>query len=100
MFLDSKNRVIKEELVSVGTLNSSLIHPREVFKSAIKESANSVILVHNHPSGDCSPSKDDVEVSERLGKVGKVLEIEVVDHVIVGDGFWSWKRGGWKEGKN
>jgi len=71
LLLDSKNRVIKEELISVGTLNSSLVHPREVFKSAIKESANAIILVHNHPSGDCEASKGDEETTFRLVTIGK-----------------------------
>jgi DNA repair protein RadC len=91
--LDTKNRVIERPvLVSRGTLNSSLIHPREVFKEAIKRSANAVILVHNHPSGDCSPSSDDLKVTEKLVSAGELLGIKVLDHVIVGDGFhWSWK---------
>jgi DNA repair protein RadC len=98
LLLDTKNVVIKEVLVSEGTLNSSLIHPREVFKEAIKESSNSIILVHNHPSGDCSPSDEDIEVTEKLKEVGDSLSIKVLDHVIVGTfsekdnkkGYWSW----------
>ena len=84
LHLNSKNRVIKDELVSIGTLNASLIHPREVFKSAIKESANSIILVHNHPSGDPAPSVEDEEVTERLFDAGDLLDIKVLDHVIIG----------------
>lgn len=84
LHLNSKNRVIKDELVSIGTLNASLIHPREVFKSAIKESANSIILVHNHPSGDPAPSEEDEEVTERLFDAGDLLDIKVLDHVIIG----------------
>jgi DNA repair protein RadC len=91
LHLDSKNRVIKDEIVSIGTLNASIIHPREVFKSAIKESVNSIILVHNHPSGDVTPSSEDEEITMRLFEAGKLLDIKVLDHVIVGDGYWSWK---------
>ncbi len=84
LHLNSKNRVIKDELVSIGTLNAYLIHPREVFKSAIKESANSIILVHNHPSGDPAPSEEDEEVTGRLFDAGDLLDIKVLDHVIIG----------------
>ena len=84
LHLNSKNRVIKDELVSIGTFNASLIHPREVFKSAIKESANSIILVHNHPSGDPAPSEEDEEVTGRLFDAGDLLDIKVLDHVIIG----------------
>lgn len=91
LHLDTKNCVTNEDIVSVGTLNSSLIHPRELFKSAIKESANSIILAHNHPSGDPSPSKEDREVTERVREAGKLLGINVFDHVIVGKGtYWSF----------
>ena len=90
LFLDTKNIIIDKELVSVGTLNSSLIHPREVFKGAIKASANSVILVHNHPSGDNSPSKGDEEVTKIIKNAGDLLGIKVLDHIIIGrDGYTS-----------
>ena len=90
--LDTKNRIIeKPVLVSRGTLNASLIHPREVFKEAIRRSANSVILVHNHPSGDVEPSSDDLQVTEKLVSAGSLLGIKVLDHVIVGEKWWSWK---------
>jgi len=92
LHLDTKNTVLKEEIVSVGTLNGAIIHPRELFKSAIKESANSVILVHNHPSGDPTPSREDKEVTERVIEAGKLLDIDVLDHVIIGNGsYWSFK---------
>ena len=92
LHLDSKNRIIKEETVSIGTLTASLIHPREVFKSAIKESANSIILVHNHPSGDSAPSQEDKEITEKLFDAGELLGINVLDHVIVGkENYWSFK---------
>ncbi|MBI2667891.1 JAB domain-containing protein, partial [Candidatus Woesearchaeota archaeon] len=90
VLLDTKNKVISVKEISVGTLNSSLIHPREVFKEAIKESANSIILVHNHPSGDCSPSKEDIKVTKDLIRVSKILDIKLLDHVIIGKKYWSW----------
>ena len=89
LLLDSKNRIIKEELISVGTLNSSLVHPREVFKSAIKESANAIILVHNHPSGDCEASESDKETTIRLLAIGRILNIQLVDHIIIGNDTWK-----------
>lgn len=84
ILLDTKNRVIKDEIVSVGTLNSSLTHPREIFKFAVKESANSVVLVHNHPSGDCTPSDEDKQITEILSKAGEIMNIKVLDHIIIG----------------
>ena len=84
VLLNTKNRIIREILVSRGTLESSLVHPREVFKEAIRESASAVIFVHNHPSGDPQPSSDDIELTERLVKAGKLLGIRVLDHVIIG----------------
>ena len=84
LLLDTKNNVIGEHLISVGTLNASLIHPREVFNPAIKASANAIILVHNHPSGDSTPSSEDKEVTKMLYNAGHLLKIKVVDHVIIG----------------
>lgn len=82
--LNTKNRVILKETVSIGTLSSSLVHPREVFKPLIRFSCGSVILTHNHPSGICTPSSDDLAITNRLVEAGKLLGIEVVDHVILG----------------
>ncbi|MCK5643736.1 MAG: DNA repair protein RadC [Gammaproteobacteria bacterium] len=91
LHLDTKNKIQKAETISIGTLNGTLIHPREIFKSAIKESANSIILVHNHPSGDPAPSDEDISITKRLIKAGELLNIKVLDHVIVGDGrYWSY----------
>jgi len=91
LYLDTRNSIIKEETISIGTLDSALIHPREVFKNAIKESAFSIILVHNHPSGDCTPSKEDIGITERLKEAGELLNIKVLDHVIIGKGkHWSY----------
>lgn len=93
LFLDTKNRIIDEELISVGTLNASLVHPREVFNPAIKASANAIILVHNHPSGDCIPSKEDEEITKKLFDAGDILGINVLDHVVIGkDGYHSIKQ--------
>jgi len=91
LMLNSKNNIIGEQLVSKGTLDAALIEPREVFRSAIKNSASKVILVHNHPSGDPSPSEEDIGVTKKLIEAGKLVDINVLDHVIVGDGiWWSW----------
>ncbi|GBE04787.1 MAG TPA: JAB domain-containing protein [Nitrospirae bacterium] len=84
--LNSKNRVFKESVVSDGTLTSSLVHPREVFRYAIKEAAASVLFIHNHPSGDPTPSRDDIEITERLAATGKIVGINVLDHIIISDG--------------
>jgi DNA repair protein RadC len=86
LLLDSKNRVIREERISEGTLTSALVHPREAFTPAIRESAASLILVHNHPSGDPTPSREDVEITRRLVDGGKLLGIGVLDHIIIGQG--------------
>ena len=95
ILLNTKNHVIRLETVSIGTLNSTSVHPREIFKLAVKYSAAAIILVHNHPSGDPAPSKDDLEVTKRLVEVGKVLGIDVLDHIVIGDGkFVSFKEKG------
>lgn len=89
--LDSKNRIIKEETVSVGILNASIVHPREIFKCAIRNSANSIIIVHNHPSGDPTPSPEDMRITKKLISGGELVGIKVLDHVIVGEGYWSYR---------
>ncbi len=94
VLLNTKNEVIEAPVVSVGTLSASLVHPREVFKPAIRASAASVILAHNHPSGKVEPSREDRDVTSRLGEAAQVLGIEVLDHVIVGDGYCSMKEHG------
>ncbi len=86
LLLDARNRLLREVKVSEGTLTNSLIHPREAFRDAVREAANSVIFIHNHPSGDPSPSRDDIIVTERLKSAGEVIGINVLDHVIIGDG--------------
>ena len=86
VYLDTKNRVIADETVSMGSLNTNIVHPREVFKKAIEKSAASIILVHNHPSGDPTPSSEDIELTKRMLEAGNLLGIAVFDHVIIGDG--------------
>ncbi len=93
LLLDSKNRIIKEELISVGTLNSSLVHPREVFKEAIKNSANAIILVHNHPSGDCEPSEQDFLINNIIKKSADLLNIKLLDYIIISkDNYYSFEK--------
>jgi DNA repair protein RadC len=87
--LNTKNMVIAVETISVGSLSSSIVHPREVFKNPIKRSAAAIVLVHNHPSGDPSPSKEDLDITRRLAEVGKLLGIDVLDHIIIGDNRWT-----------
>jgi len=92
VLLNTRNKIIGITNVSVGTLNTNLVHPREVFKDAIIHSAASVVLVHNHPSGDPEPSEDDLEITKRLVQSGKILGIEVMDHIIVTKNkFFSFK---------
>ena len=95
VLLDSRSRLIKVAEVSVGSLDASLVHPREVFNEAISASAASVIFAHNHPSGDPTPSEDDIKLSQRLAAAGDIIGIDVLDHVVVGDNsFISLKREG------
>jgi len=82
-FLDTRNQEIQREIISVGTLNANLVHPREVFEPAIKHTAAQIIVAHNHPSGNPEPSDDDIAITRRLQEAGKILGIEVLDHVIV-----------------
>lgn len=82
--LNVKNDVISEEIVSQGTINSSIVHPREVFQNAIKNGAAAIIVTHNHPSGDPSPSDEDIQVTKRLQETGKIIGIPILDHVIIG----------------
>ena len=96
ILLDSKNSVISIETVSIGTVNASIVHPREVLKPALMKSATSLILVHNHPTGQTSPSREDILLTRRFEKCGRILGIEIVDHIIIGDGSYeSLKEGGY-----
>ena len=95
ILLDTRGQLIKISEISIGSLDSSIVHPREVFKEALSASAASVIFVHNHPSGDPEPSEDDVKLTERLASAGEVMGIDVLDHVIIGDNkYLSLKREG------
>lgn len=85
LFLNTKNHVIGQETLSIGSLNASIVHPREVFLAAIKRSSASIICVHNHPSGDPTPSPEDIEITRRLVEAGSIIGIDVLDHVIIGD---------------
>jgi DNA repair protein RadC len=95
LLLDTRSRLIRIAGISIGSLDASIVHPREVFKEAVSASAASVIFVHNHPSGDPAPSEDDIKLTKRLAEAGEIMGIEVLDHVIIGgDGFRSLKREG------
>ena len=95
LILNAKNHVMARENISIGTLNSSAVHPRELFKAAIRRSAAAIILVHNHPSGDPEPSSEDLEVTAKLVEAGKIVGIQVLDHIIIGDNiFVSFKAKG------
>jgi len=92
LLLDTKNRLLKIETISSGILDASLVHPREVFYAAIQEMASSIILVHNHPSGNIIPSAQDIEITKTMIEAGKIMNIEVIDHIIIGEGkFLSLK---------
>lgn len=88
VFLNSKNEVLKVRTITVGSLNASVITPRELFREAISHNSASVIVAHNHPSGDPTPSKEDIDVTKRLVQAGEYVGIEVLDHVVLGDGRW------------
>jgi DNA repair protein RadC len=95
LHMDGKNRILCVDSVSVGSLNQSIVHPREVFKTALLSSAAGIILVHNHPTGDPTPSREDLEITRRLKEAGDLLGIRVLDHVIVGsDGVCSFAERG------
>ena len=95
LLLDTRNQLIKVSEISVGSLDTSVVHPREVFKEAISASAASVIFVHNHPSGDPTASEDDIKLTKRLAEAGEVVGIDVLDHIIIGDkNYLSLKREG------
>ena len=95
ILLNPRNKIIGISTISIGTLNASLVHPREVFKDAIVHTAASVVLAHNHPSGDPEPSEDDLKITKKLVESGKILGIEVLDHIIITkNGFKSFKEEG------
>lgn len=88
LLLDSKNRLIREVCVSEGSLNASIVHPREVFSPAVRESAAAVLFIHNHPSGDPAPSREDIELTQRLREAGELMGIRVLDHIVIGNGSY------------
>lgn len=91
ILLNNKNRIIKEQQISLGTINKSLIHPRECFAPAIEHRAAAIILVHNHPSGDANPSTQDIEITKRLVEVGELVGIKVIDHIVISkDCYYSF----------
>ena len=89
LILDTKNQVKKEKVISIGSLNASIVHPREIFYEAIMESAASLILFHNHPSGDPTPSREDISLTRRLTKAGKLMGIDVLDHLVIGQNNYA-----------
>ena len=89
--LDIKNKPINVSVVSTGSINSSVVHPREVFKTAILSNANSIVVAHNHPSGNTKPSSNDFNITVRLGECGEILGIPLLDHIIVGDDYYSFR---------
>ncbi|MCE1226333.1 MAG: DNA repair protein RadC [Geobacteraceae bacterium] len=95
LLLDGKNRITRKVQVSEGSLNQSIVHPREVFAPAVRESAAAVIFIHNHPSGDPAPSREDREITRRLKEAGDILGTKVLDHIIIGDGsYYSFVESG------
>ena len=85
LFLNVKNQILHKQTIFIGSLNASIVHPREIFREAVKRSAASIICAHNHPSGNPTPSAEDVDVTKRLLEAGKLMGIELLDHVIIGD---------------
>ncbi|MGE8078438.1 RadC family protein [Peribacillus loiseleuriae] len=85
LYLNTKNQVLHKQTIFIGSLNASIVHPREVYKEAFRRSAASIICLHNHPSGDPSPSREDIEVTKRLVECGKIIGIELLDHIIIGE---------------
>ena len=94
LHLDGKNRIIAVDVSSIGSLNQSIVHPREIYKTALLSSAAAIICIHNHPTGDSTPSSEDLEVTRRLKEAGQLLGIKVLDHIIVGDNYYSFVENG------
>ncbi len=95
LLLDTKNKVISKELISIGSLNMTIVHPREVFNAAIRQSAASILCIHNHPSGDPTPSQEDIQLTNRLAEAGKIVGIELLDHLVIsGSDYVSLKEKG------
>lgn len=94
IYLDNKKRIIKEKLLFVGTINYSIVHPREIFKEAYLLSATSIICIHNHPSLDITPSKEDINLTINLKQIGELFGIPIIDHIIIGNGYYSFCENG------
>ena len=95
LYLNTKNGVLKQEVISIGSLSANVVHPREVFRTACMVSASSIIVAHNHPSGDPAPSREDIELTKKLAEAGKMIGIELLDHVILGqDRNYGFKENG------
>jgi DNA repair protein RadC len=92
--LDGKNKIVCIEIISIGSLNQSIVHPREVFKSALLSNAAALILLHNHPTGDPQPSREDLSITKRLCEAGEILGIKVLDHIIIGETYYSFVSNG------
>ncbi len=91
-YLDTRNQEIEREIISIGSLNANLVHPREVFEPAIKHTAAQILIAHNHPSGNTDPSEEDIEITKKLVEAGKILGIEIIDHVVVSsESYYSFK---------
>jgi DNA repair protein RadC len=84
LYLNSRNKIIHDEVITIGSLDANIVHPREIFRPAIEYGANTIILAHNHPSGDCRPSAADIEVNSKLQEIGSLLQIPLVDHLVIG----------------
>ena len=89
VMLDSKCKMIRDCVISIGTVNASLITPREVFSEALKFEAVGIVLLHNHPSGDATPSRNDVAVTRRIAQAGSLLGIDLIDHIVIGDNSYT-----------
>lgn len=94
LHLDGKNRIICMDLVSIGSLNQSIVHPREVFKTACLSNAAAIILVHQHPTGDPTPSSEDIAITRRMKEAGEIMGIKALDHIIVGESYLSFVEAG------
>jgi DNA repair protein RadC len=94
LHLDGKNRIVCFDIVSVGSLNQSIVHPRELFKTALLSSAAALILVHNHPTGDPTPSREDLSITKRLCEAGEIIGVKVLDHIVCGSSYYSFVSNG------
>jgi len=96
LVLNNKNRLLKNAMISAGTISEAIVHPREVFRDAIRESGAAVIVAHNHPTGELTPSREDIQTTQRLAEAGRIVGIPVLDHVIITNvSYFSFKEGGY-----